>query len=198
MCDTKKADTKFSCINDGIFLDDMSIKWGKMRKFFLAFLHHKDRKISGIKRRIADTTHDKRNTADMVEMSVCYEHCSDFVFAFLEICGVWNYVIYTGSIFCFKLHSCVDNYNIVSDFYGGHIFADFFDSTERNYSNNSFFWWGNQICFVTHGSKSCWRIVFVHLWTSVAFLFAVLITTTTSSLLRNLRLYWRERTRLYL
>src|SRR5665648_53074 len=114
-----------------------------MRKFFLAFFHYKNRKVTGVEWRITNTAHNERNTSDMVQVSMSYKHCANLIFTFLKIGCIRNNIINSWCIFCLELHSSINNDNIIADFNCSHIFTDFLYSSEWNYSNDSFFWWGN-------------------------------------------------------
>src|SRR3989344_3713855 len=78
-------------------------------------------------------------------MSVGNDKCAYFFFVFFKISCVRNNIIDAGRFFIREMHTGINYNDVVVYLYGGHIFAYFFYSAQRNDTNYSFFEWRNFI-----------------------------------------------------
>src|SRR3989344_9571273 len=88
MCDVEKADRGVSHFDDLIFLDFADHELREVREFLLAFLYHHAGKLPRVYRRIADSIEHIGNAADVVEVTVRYEHSADFVSTLFKVARV--------------------------------------------------------------------------------------------------------------
>src|SRR3989344_4732949 len=68
----------------------------------------------------------------MVQMAVRNEERPNFVLVFLQIGGIGQNVVYTRRFYFAELKTGVYDYDVVSAFYGQHVFADFFHPAQWN------------------------------------------------------------------
>ncbi len=102
----------------------------------------------------------------MVQVTVSDHERFDFVFAFFEIGGVWDYIVNTRSINRTKSCSRIDNNDLVVVFNQGHVFLNFLYTSDWNDTNITWGKWGNNIVwFFSTRRCSSWS---VSTWTTVS------------------------------
>src|SRR3989344_4361838 len=132
MSDSKEFYFYFSTSDCRVFFNYILFHGRQMREFRLALPHHQDGKISGVNRRIADAREYQRYASDVVQVAVGYDERLYFVFPFFKVSRVGYDIVHSGCGFVGKMHTGINNNDVFADFYGGHILADFFHSSEWN------------------------------------------------------------------
>ena len=99
-----------------------------MSELFLSLFYEKCTEFTGVDWWITETIHKVWNAADVIQMTVGDDECSDLVFVFLEIFYVRKDVINARSLTVAKLDAGIDNNDVVFVFNHHHVFADFFDT----------------------------------------------------------------------
>ncbi len=104
-----------------------------MRKFLLSFFNKQGAEFSGINRWIAKSFNEVGDSADMVKMAVGDNQSPNFAPVFLKIFDVRQNIINSGGLAVAELNTGVNDDNVVFVFNDHHIFADFLNSSQRNY-----------------------------------------------------------------
>ncbi len=71
----------------------------------------------------------------MVEVSVSNHNGADSIFTFLEVFGIRQDIVDTGSLVVGKFNADVRHNNIFAELYHCHVSADLFHPAERDYSD---------------------------------------------------------------
>src|SRR3989344_432471 len=130
----ERPDVELAKRNALPWLDDVHIHGGQMGKLLLALQNHQRGEVAGIDGRIAETLHEERDAADVVEGAVRDDEPANLMLVLLEILRVGEDVVDAGSVVFFgdELEAGVKNDDVVCGLDEEHIFADFFDAADGN------------------------------------------------------------------
>ena len=78
------------------------------------------------------------------------KHATDLFTTLFQIAGVRQNVVDARCIVFAELEAAVDNQNIVAIFDGGHVAADFFNTTQRDNADIASFKRGNRLLIAIH------------------------------------------------
>ena len=121
----EEPDCRFAKPDYLVFFHLANLHGNGLRKFLLPLLYHHAGQLAGINHRVADAVNDVGNAADVVQVPMRYKKPADFVAARFQVTGVGENVINAGGIHFAESESAVNEEDVASEFYGGHVAPDF-------------------------------------------------------------------------